>query len=1144
MRKNAMPFYTCFKLLLILLLVVCISPSAGPMAAASELLKAGELLVDLDARDDSAGDAAWRNSGSLGPFTRVGAVKAGIVAGVKAVSLGNDAFFVGPPAPESVTGNRPRSIEVWVFNPSLDSPEETIIAWGKRGGPAGANMSFNHGSNPKFGAATHWANDLGWDVMPAAGRWHHLVYTYDGTTVRIYDNGAEQGSRKTALNTAANQPINLGAQNSPDGKPVQGNVADNSSLAGSLALAVVRVHAGTLTTEQIKANFQADAKRFGAAPGTSLARMLETPAKVESDDLTLRLLPNTQTPVALSPKGMDFDFTVGDKIRQRLAGGFYHLGDVTFRAHAGSGPWKTFKTNSVPSAAKTVDAAGSLADLTETVGPHCPVSIERRWLNDRGRLVMRVVVRNKTDQPVELGAFGVAMVFNNNFIGRSLDDVHERCSLADPYIGGDAGYLQITRVNGAGPVLLVLPECGTGFEAYRPLGDEPTPRSCTFEGFYEWTVHSKAYAENEWKKAVPWNAPTARTLQPGEKAQYGFVFVTAPGMDAIEKTLAAQGHPVAVGLPGYVLPMDQRFRLMIRGSSEIKSITVEPSSTLSITAEAEPTANGWRGYSVEGNREGTARVVVAYAGGRRQFIHYKVIPSQAEQVERVARFHQEKQWYTDVKDPFKRTYSYMGWDRDADALVLQDTAVFNAGLSDECGAGPNLLMAMKNLLMPDPKQVEQLEQYVDHALWGNLQYKDNYGVKASLFYWDPKTHPGYYTIPGGWWDKPRSDITWRAYNYPHQAAVYWSLYRLARNHEGLVKSHSWDWYLRQAYRTALVMRDHCGPKDFTFLAQYGLMDGAVFLEILADLRREGWTKEADELEKYNKTRMAIWKSLKYPYGSEMPWDTTGQEEVYLWARHFGETASADTTLKAVRAYTPIVPNWGYNGSSRRYFDSACYGHRALLARELQHYGASLNAIPLLDAFRRDGHNLDLLRAGYAGANGVLCNIDSRGRSSMCFLADPAVMDYEPFSGDYGSAFFGFVQNAGSYAVRDKEFGWLGFGCQVSENKSVLTVVPQDAFRSRVYLAPVKLSLVLDAGTFERVQYDTISGKVHLTFAPATSHTRTALLRIEDFAVDAKNGRRYKPATPSETFRSMTAVQLGPQSVSLTLARTQALGTSN
>ena len=49
------------------------------------------------------------------------------------------------------------------------------------------------------------------------------------------------------------------------------------------------------------------------------------------------------------------------------------------------------------------------------------------------------------------------MPFNQMFTGRSLPLVAQRCSFTDVYLGGDAGYVQVTRTTGDGPVLLVLP---------------------------------------------------------------------------------------------------------------------------------------------------------------------------------------------------------------------------------------------------------------------------------------------------------------------------------------------------------------------------------------------------------------------------------------------------------------------------------------------------------------------------------------------------------------------------------------------------------------------------------------------------------------------------------------------------------------
>src|SRR5690606_41095357 len=84
----------------------------------------------------------------------------------------------------------------------------------------------------------------------------------------------------------------------------------------------------------------------------------------------------------------------------------------------------------------------------------------------------------------------------------------------------DAGYLQVNRLHGNGPSLLVLPYENAGFEAYNPLNADPIPRSITFEGFHEWVIHSKAYAETEWKGVEQWNTPTSTVLKPGQSKSF------------------------------------------------------------------------------------------------------------------------------------------------------------------------------------------------------------------------------------------------------------------------------------------------------------------------------------------------------------------------------------------------------------------------------------------------------------------------------------------------------------------------------------------------------------------------------------------------------------------------------------------------
>ena len=180
------------------------------------------------------------------------------------------------------------------------------------------------------------------------------------------------------------------------------------------------------------------------------------------------------------------------------------------------------------------------------------------------------------------------MVFNNVLNDRSLDDAHAKCSFYDPYIGEDAGYLQVTRLSGKGPALLVVPDGNTPFEAYNPILDkpnswgakpiftDPTSRGITFEGFYEWMVHSAAYAQNEWKGVQEWNSPTSLTLKPDETRDYGVRFILSDSIRDIEHTLAENHRPVAVGIPGYILPTDINARLFLKYSKQVKSVAVEP----------------------------------------------------------------------------------------------------------------------------------------------------------------------------------------------------------------------------------------------------------------------------------------------------------------------------------------------------------------------------------------------------------------------------------------------------------------------------------------------------------------------------------------------------------------------------------------
>lgn len=831
-----------------------------------------------------------------------------------------------------------------------------------------------------------------------------------------------------------------------------------------------------------------------------------------TQEFDLQLDEDTQTAISLRARENGFDFAPGEWASSRADTGYYHLGDFNLRVRFSDGAWKSFSTSHTRFDLRSADPSGqslAAADLSAAF-EGSGLKVIRYWEETNGALGLRFEIENISSGLVEVGAMGIPMVFNNIMHERTLEKAHALNSFNDPYIGLDAGYVQVVRLNGLGPVLVVVPGAGTPFEAWRPLLDDRTPRGITHEGFYEWMPFSKAYAENEWLNADPWNTPTTVVLAPGVSRSYSLRFLIAEDVRHVEDRLREDRQMIAVGIPGYVIPQNEEFKLFISASSAVASIKVQPEGALTLS-ETTAASSGWSAYSVSAHFWGRARVTIQYEDGRKQSIQYKIIKPTEQVMADMGRFLTNEQWFEVPNDPFDRSPSIISYDYTNKRQVTEDSRAWIAGLGDEGGAGSWLTAAMKQLVAPERNELLKLERFVDETLWGGLQYSDGplkYGVRKSLFYYAPDTMPkGTYSDSiayGGWssWNKEHAESVGRSFNYPHVAALYWTMYRLARNNDGLVQNHDWKWYLERAFETAQAMV-RLAPE----YAEFGQMEGTVFLRILEDLTREEWHENAATLKATMRARAEVWQRMAFPFGSEMPWDSTGQEEVYAWTSFFGFDDKAAVTLNAILGYMPTIPHWGYNGSARRYWDFWYGGHpnTSRLERQLHHYGSAINSTPVLSEYRQNPEDLYLLRVGYGGMMGAISNVTEDGFAPAAFHAYPSTLAIDGYSGDYGPGFLGFAINTGSYLVKDEVYGWLGFGGSVrvedTESESfaskqlLVTLTPTDASRFRVYLAPVGAWLELDAGTFKSVAFDPATMTIQIELNEPTAATPIARLRF-------------------------------------------------
>ncbi|KAF9636891.1 putative glycoside hydrolase family 43 protein [Lasiodiplodia theobromae] len=852
------------------------------------------------------------------------------------------------------------------------------------------------------------------------------------------------------------------------------------------------------------------ALRDGLVALTSLLSIVAAQTTISTDNFQAVLAADSQVLRSLKPTSQDsFDFSPADVFSSRNGDGNYHTGDITFRYRSGtSGSWQT--GNSAAQRAPVTETPSNGALASANLGPSladsgASLNVTRRWIDVDGDLGLEFTLTNVAADSVEIGSLGMPVEFNNIFTGRTETDTRDKCVLLDPYIGLHAGYVQATRLTGTGPNLVVTPlTADTKFEAWRFLPETSTEplyyQSQTYEGNYEWQVLTKAWAENEWSGVDPWNEPTSATLEPGANITVGLRFSLAASAPEIEETVESTGTPLAVGIPGYILPTDVVGRLFLHTSNDsVESITSTPSGAFTFS---EPrTFDGGVEYQLTpaSSAWGRVRVNINYASGKTQAVHYRITKPAPQAVADLGSFLTTEQWFADQSDPFGRANSIITYDREANAPVLQDNRAWIAGLSDEGGAGAWLAAALKQAVQPAAAEVAKLETFVADVVWGTLQVSTpgdtQYAVRKSVFYYDPAALPDYeYSTDIGWntwsaWNKEAAYATDRAYDYVHVAGLYWGLYRAGRAApDALTRNLTAQDYLLRAQETvASMMRTGGGGGHSVSYWDVGLMGETVFGHILEDLKAEGLAEQASALEADMKTRAELWATQEDPFGSEMAWDSTGQEGVYYWTKYFGDTASADKTINSIIGYMPTVAHWGWNGNARRYWDFIYGGKLQRLERQIHHYGSGLNSLPLLSHYRSspaasDSSSFYLLRVGHAGNQAALSNIDADGFAAAAFHSWPDTLRWDAYSGDYGPNFLGHALGGATFlAQRHAVYGWTAFGGNlVAEGEGdaeTVTVTPKDSGRRRVYVAPLGVYVQVDAGVVEEFRYSPAAKKL-------------------------------------------------------------------
>ncbi len=184
-----------------------------------------EPIVRLSAENLPEGPLdVWVNEGTLGGEFRVEDPEhrplVERVARRQAVTYGRDGWMKSTfTAPDGITGNSPFTLIVRIYAQEVGG-KEVHTSWSSRPGDT-AEFAYGHGREGAF--TSFGSGDTGFRrEPPPARRWHHIAYTYEPGSFRIYVNGDLDFERDYNLSTKPGEPMYLGTAWYTSGRPAYG----------------------------------------------------------------------------------------------------------------------------------------------------------------------------------------------------------------------------------------------------------------------------------------------------------------------------------------------------------------------------------------------------------------------------------------------------------------------------------------------------------------------------------------------------------------------------------------------------------------------------------------------------------------------------------------------------------------------------------------------------------------------------------------------------------------------------------------------------------------------------------------------------------------------------------------------------------
>ncbi|MBN1350379.1 glycoside hydrolase family 65 protein [candidate division KSB1 bacterium] len=641
-----------------------------------------------------------------------------------------------------------------------------------------------------------------------------------------------------------------------------------------------------------------------------------------------------------------------------------------------------------------------------------------------------VQIKNTARHALEIGDFMLPLSLNTHFSKPDAQSqIYENRLMMHNHVAGYSSFLFATALNGRGKKLLILPDENTALECMAHDQRKYGGVQPKWEGLVYIYLYSAAsrYQKN-W---LPWyNGHHSMVLQAGETRHFGFTFYWIDSPEDISEIRQKANQVVVETEPGYVIPIDHRTQLKIKG---------HPVDRIELPQSAKVKRLNENRFEIEWTELGEIPLRIYYGTDRWTIINFRIIPPVGELIGKRAQFIREYQQYREPR-AYKDGIFYM-WDAEDKKQVREDRFQFKTGGSDELGFADPLYLAGKNMFYPDPREVEALEYYIHHFLRRVIQRPD-YGV---IRYASADGNPDR--------EGQRTD---RSFNYAHVMNIYFCMYEIGRRFDVLQQATHTE-YLEHAYGTAMAYMTL--PMYENSNLTQGNTNDNVLVKIAEALKAEGCTTQYEALTHQIERKSEYMRTASCPYASEYTFDTTGYEGVYWLRKYGGDAPGMEDVMHTIRATRGSQPHWIFYGNDTRWGwgnskiespDEICYN-----------YMAPLNGRVMLDAFLYFSKPEDL-RQGFAATVGTWCLVEPDGTAHDFCGWEPCRRIFDPWSSEMGVGLYATLLCLGAYVYDDSNC----LGGQLIRESYGWQLKPYSGFGTRIWIAEFGKLIEIEGGVFQ------------------------------------------------------------------------------